>query len=566
MKKFISVVLSVLLIFGSVVIGASAADDGLKVIVASDLHLSQRAYLPFGGNTAADAYAHVPSSGQLTVESNAIITAFFEKAAATDSDFVFLSGDLTNAGTEAEHILMVEKLAAFEAQTGKKIYMINGNHDLQATDIDTYRAMYYQFGYDDALAYDTLSLSYAADINDEYRLIAIDSVNALTGAQGLTDERFAWIQEQCEKAVADGRKIIAMMHHNLLEHFILSKKIHTHGVVNNDVALAELLASSGAKYIFTGHTHDQDITSYTASTGDVIYDVVTNSINGYPCQYREVTFGNDVVFEEKTIEKVDTSLFPEGLSQEAVSLAAENFREYTKKCMWKGLRETFESYLKPATLKSLLKLNEEENKDFVAIFDKISTKLCTAVKYPLYEKDAQTAGESIEALVKANGDTLKASGYKDLIDLVITIYQAHCVGDENYPLYSTELDVLVTALTAVLNYTLADLTAEEYTVALEFICAMLEVDVPSWVMTFASSGMSKMQGVDMLMTGVVMPLMTRFTVDSAPADNNVTLPGYGKTAVESESFMDKVRKFFNEVAEFFRSVFFYFQKIFNAAI
>ena len=566
MKKLLSVLLSVILIFGTVAVSASAAEDELKITVASDLHLSQRAYLPFGGNTAADAYAHVPSSGQLTAESNAIVTAFFEKAAAADSDFVFLPGDLTNAGTEAEHILIVEKLAAFEAQTGKKIYVINGNHDLRAIDIDTFRAMYYQFGYDDALAYDTLSLSYTADINDEYRLIAIDSVNALTGAQGLTDERFAWIQEQCEKAAADGKKIIAMMHHNLLEHFILSKKIHTHGVVNNDVALAELLASSGAKYIFTGHTHDQDITSYTASTGDVIYDVVTNTINGYPCQYREVTFGKDVVFEEKTIEKVDTSLFPEGLSEEAVSLAAENFREYTKKCMWTGLRETFSSYLSPATLKSLLKLNEEENKDFVAIFDKISTKLCTAVKYPLYEKDAQTAGESIEALVKANGDTLAQSNYTDLIDLVIEIYQAHCLGDENYPIYSTEVDVVATALTAVLNYALADLTAEEYTVALEFICAMLEVDVPSWVISFAGSGMSKMQGVDMLMTGIVMPVMTEFTVDKTPADNNVTLPGYGNEEVESESFLDKVKKFFDDMINFFRSVAYWFQKVFGIAM
>ena len=210
--------------------------------------------------------------------------------------------------------------------------------------------------------------------------------------------------------------------------------------------------------------------------------------------------------------------------------------------------------------------NDEENKEFVAIFDKISTKLCDAVKYPLYEKDAQTAGQSIEALVKANGDTLAQSNYTDLIDLVIEIYQAHCLGDENYPIYSTEVDVLATALTAVLNYALADLSADEYMIAITFICSVLEVEVPSWVISFAGSGMSKMQGVDMLMTGIVMPVMTEFTVDKTPADNNVTLPGYGKTAVESESFMDKVRKFFNEVAEFFRSVFFYFQKIFNAAI
>lgn len=566
MKKFLSVLLSVIIIFSTVAVNVSAAEGDLKIIVASDLHLSQMSYVPFTGNTAVDAYAHVPSSGQLTAESNAIITAFFENAAKSDCDYVFLSGDLTNAGTEAEHVLMVEKLAEFEAETGKKVYMINGNHDLQKTDIDTYRTLYYQFGYDDALAYDTLSLSYTADINDEYRLLAIDSVDALRGVADITPERFAWIQEQCEKAVADGKKIIAMMHHNLLEHFILSKKIHTHGVVNNDIALAELLASSGAQYIFTGHTHDQDITSYTASTGDIIYDVVTNSINGYPCQYRHVTFGTDVVFEEKTVAAVDISLFPEGLSQEAVSLAEKDFREYTKKCMWVGLRETFNSYLQPATLKSLLKLNEEENKEFVAVFDKVSTKLCTAVKYPLYEKDVEVSGQSIESLVKTNGDVLAQSSYVDLIDLVITVYQAHCLGDENYPIYSTEVDVLGTALTAVLNYALADLTPDEYMVALTFICSILEVEIPSWLLDFASSGLSYVQGVDMLMSGVVMPVMTEFTVDKTPADNNVALPGYGKTTVESESFMDKIKSFFEEIANFFKSIIYYLRRVFNIAV
>lgn len=562
MKKLTAILLSVIMMFSIIAVAASAAATDLKVTVASDLHLSESSYYPFTGNTANDAYAHVPSSGQLTPESNAVISAFLEDAAASDSDFLFVSGDITNAGIKEEHLIMAEKFAAFEAETGKEVYVIAGNHDLQRTDIDSFKTYYHEFGYENALAVDTLSTSYTADINSEYRLLAIDSNDALTGLANVTPERYDWIVEQCEQAAADGKKVIAMMHHNLLEHFIFGKMIHTTSGVNNYEAMAEMLASYNVQYIFTGHTHNQDIAVYTAANGKSIYDVVTNSLNGYPCQYRQVTFGEDVVFEEKTVTEIDTSLLPAGLSSEAVALAGTNFREYTKTCIWHGLRTTFTSYLKPATLKKLLKLNEEENAEFVAVFDKVSTKLCDALSYPLYEKDASVAGKSIESLAKSNGDTIIASDYTDTIDLAISLYQAHCLGDENYPIYSDEVNILTTSLTAVLNYALADLTAEEYKTALTFICTMLEVDVPSWVITFAGSGLSYVQGVDLLMTGVLMPLITEFTVDDAPADNNVTLPGYGKTAVkEDTSFFAQIKNFFAKILDFFRSIMTYFKNL-----
>lgn len=566
MKRLLSVLLSIMMIFGTVAVCASAAEDNLKVIVASDLHFAAESTRPYTGNTADDAYAHVPSSGQLLYESNAIITAFLAQAATSDADVILMSGDLANSGTEDEHLLFAAKLAEFEAQTGKQIFVIPGNHDVFRSSKELFVTVYAPFGYADAIARDEKSLSYVAELDDEYRVLGIDSTMEKQGNSYMSAETVAWIEAQCKKAEADGKKVVAMMHHNLLEHYIFNDAIHAGALVDGSLGLAEVLAANGVQYIFTGHTHNHDIASYTAANGKVVYDAVTNTLNGYPVLYRYVTFGNDVVFESKTIEKIDTSLLPAGISDETVALADTDFREYTRFCIWKGLRETFESYLRPATLKSLLKLEEDENEEFVAIFDKISGKLCEAVKYPLYAADETESGKSIEALVKANGGTLKASGYKDLIDLVITIYQAHCLGDEKYPIYSTEVDVLGTALTAVLNYVLADLTAEEYTVAIKFICTMLEVEVPSWVMNFASSGMSKMQGVDMLMSGVVMPLMTEFTVDKAPGDNNVTLPGYGKTAIESESLMDKIKGFFEEIANFFKSIIYYLQRIFNIAV
>lgn len=563
MKKILAIFLSVILLFSSVAVTAFAADNDLEVIVASDLHLSINSMGDYTGNTIDDAYAHVSSSGQLIYESNAIITAFLDAAAAGTADVLLLSGDLVNAGTEAEHLLLAAKLSEFEADTGKQVYVIPGNHDLFKTSAESFKAIYSDFGYADAIAVDTNSIAYVVDINDEYRLLGLDSTSEGESVECMSAERVAWIEAQCKQAAADGKKVIAMMHHNLLEHYILNEAIHEGAIVDSSLGLAEVLASNGVQYIFTGHTHSQDIASYTAANGKVIYDVVTNSLNVYPVVYRYITFGTDVVFEAKNVTKIDTNLLPAGLSDEAVSLAASDFKQYAKTCAWTGLRESFSAYLTPSYLKQLIKLDETENADVAAIFDKVSTKLCEALKYPLYKADETESGKSVEALI-ANGDTLNASNYEDLTDLTITLYQAHCVGDENYPIYSDELDILTTALTAVLNYTLADLTADEYATALTYICTMLEADVPSWLISFASSGLSYAQGIDMLMSGVVMPLMTQFTVDDAPADNNVTLPGYGKAAVE-ESFSDKIKSFFDMIAEFFKSIMYYFQKLFGMA-
>lgn len=566
MKKFLSVFLSVILVISSFAVGVSAADDELKVIVASDLHFSATSMVPYTGNTTGNAYAHVPTSGQLLVESNAIITAFLEEAAKSDASVLLFPGDLVNAGTEAEHVVFAAKLAEFEAETGKQIFVIPGNHDVFRSKKTLFEVVYAQFGYADAIARDENSLSYVADLNGEYRILGIDSTDEKQGVECMTAERVAWIEAQCKQAAADGKKVMAMMHHNLLEHYIFNDYIHAGAIVDSSLGLAEVLAANGVQYIFTGHTHNHDIASYTAADGKVVYDVVTNSLNAYPVVYRYITFGENVVFEARNVTEIDTALLPAGLSAEAVALAGSDFTAYAKKCIWTGLGESFSSYLTPSTLKKLLNLDEEENKEFVEIFDKISVKLCEALKYPLYKADETEKGKSVEALVNANGGTLRASNYKNLIDLTITLYQAHCVGDENYPIYSDELDILSTALTAVLNYTLEDLSPEEYTIALQFICTILKVEVPSWIIDFAGSGMSYMQGVDMFVFGVVMPVMTRFTVDPAPGDNNVTLPGYGKTTVESEGFFDMIKSFFAEIMEFFKSIIYYLQKVFNIAV
>lgn len=550
MKKLISVLLCVLMLMSAVSIGVSAADD-MKIIVANDLHLSAKSYVPYTGNTMTNPWAHVASSGQLIRESDAIITAFLDNAAKSDAEYILLPGDLVDTGVEEEHVLMAAKLADFEETTGKSVYVVPGNHDFFKSEMTVFKALYNEFGYSEAVAKADSHASYAVDLGAKFRLIAIDSTLPADSHPDVDAEKLEWIKAQLDAAKADGKFVIAMMHHNLLEHFIFSEKIHSSAIVKNE-ALKDILADGGVKYIFTGHTHDQDIVSYTSANGNTIYDVVTNSINAYPCQYREVTFSNkNVVFAEKRVDKVDTSLIPSGFSQEAMDLAASDFTAYTKKTMWIGLRNTFTSYISAAQLIKLLKLDSEADADMCRIITSLGDKLEEIVQMPFYTADEN--GKSMKDVAAQYGKTLPDSNYTDLVDLAITLYQAHCTGDEYFAADSTEINLLMNAVSTVLCYCLEDVSAEDYKTVLTFALEMTGTKLPDGVINFAGGTLERIEGIDMVASLVLRPLVVQFTTDSTPADNNVTLPGYETSAFMQ--FIQKVKDFFNKIFEFFKMIF-----------
>lgn len=552
MKKALSVILALSLIFSMFTFVSAAENGGLKITVANDLHLNNYYSENVKKNNNTEDFSHVVSNGQLKNESLAVIKAFLEKAGTNDSELVLLPGDLTDTGSEAEHLAFSALLKEFESAYGKEVYVVPGNHDVLKISADKFAAYYNDFGYGEALEKDTLSASYTADLDGEYRLLAIDSCKQAQGAHGLTSERIEWIKAQGEKAKADGKKLIAMMHHNLLEHFILGSTLHKGSVVNKDTNLADVFAQYGIKYTFTGHTHDHDVVSYTAADGTVIYDIVTSALNAYPCPYREVTFGDEVKIETKRIDKIDLSLLPEGISENALKLAESDFTEYTRQVIWTGLTITFNNYTTASGLRSLLKLEDAEMN---AIIDKAGSKLNEAINMPFMKADESEEGKSIEALVEKYSLTIPETDYKNMLDLAITFYQAHCVGDQYIPAYSDEMVLLTRGLAAVISYTLEDVSAEEYAKILTFLTDLLGIDIPVDFLSYAGSSVKRFEGVEIFLTTALIPVITEFSVDKAPADNNVTLPGYAELQENTEvSFLEKIINFFKKIFDAFRTM------------
>lgn len=554
MKKLISLLLTLVLVF-SCVLPVFAAENDIVLTVANDLHLDLEdsfAESVKKNNSLSEEYFHAYSGGQMVYESYAIIKAFLEKAAENESEFVILPGDITNNGLIEEHEYLAGMLREFEKTSGKEVFVIPGNHDLYKTTVAEFESIYAEFGYNTAVANDPDSGCYLADLKNGYMILGIDSCTPKLSPHGMTEKRIDWIEAQLKNAKAQGKKVIAMMHHNLVEHYILGAKIHTGAIVTKDsFRLADVLADNGVKYIFTAHTHNHDVTSYTSGNGNTIYEAVTNSLSQYPCAFRVVTFGEEVNITTDYVRSIDTSLVPEGIHENAAKLMGSNFLLYAKNYTYTGVKAVISSYVKASQLKRILKTDDET---INSVVERAAVKLEEIVSLPIYIKDAAEGEKSVEAMANELKIDFPETAYKTTLDLIVEIYQAQVEGDENYAAYSDEMILFSRILAVAINYAFSDVTADEFIAVLTFVASLLGFDISPDIISAVGNSVDKLRGAELFVTSVALPVLGEFGVDSAPADNNVTLPGYESTK-DAESFLDKIRAFFKKIFDFFHMLF-----------
>ena len=562
MKKIISILVVLSMLCGMFALTSVAADDGITLTVANDIHYN-KAYTTTArkSNNISEDFAHVTVDEKMASEGLAIITAFLEAAGENESDYVIIPGDIADYGLKEEAEFMANMFREFEAKYNKQVYVVPGNHDLSKMAYTEFAEIFAEFGYNEAIAKHDKTASYVVDLKNDYRLIGIDSCIQGTGKHGINAELVNWVSAQCQQAKADGKKVFAMMHHNLLEHFILGSTIHSGGVVGPKVAgFADALAKGGVKYIFTGHTHDSDVAMYTADDGSIIYDVVTPTLLSYTCPYRVVDFGKNVKIETRNIDKIDTSILPAGISETALALAESDFTEYSRVCTWIGLEALFVGMLTGKGLADLLKLKDE---NLEALIIKVGDKLGEVLNMPFEKEDEIEEGKSIESLAEKYDVEIPDSDYKNLIDLAITYYVAHNMGDENIPTYSDEAILLTRGVATALGYALSDVTAEEYAAVMSLLVGLADVNIPVDFFLYAGDAIKRMEGIEIYITLVLVPFIGEFSTDDAPADNFVTLPGYdvaeGEDTAdikgENKTIWEKITDFFEKIFGAVRTIF-----------
>ena len=458
LKKSLSIILSLTLVLCScLVLTASAQNDSdeFGFAVASDTHYVHP--VKQAGTTLADegwVTTFNSESESLTNQSGFIIDEFLKECAENPKcQFVLITGDLATHGRDyvSEHEAVAAKFRKFEKETGKQVYVINGNHDNakdMPVDHKKFTEIYHEFGYDEALSTDEGTCSYSANLNDEYTLVALDTCDERYRVVPNNDiTRMDWAVKQIKAAKKQGKKVIMIMHHNLLEHNPFQKLNEKNYVVNTPYSFAGLLADLGVKLVFSGHTHCNNVKSYTSFLGNTIYDFSMSSLGNFPAEYKYFNVTDSKIsYKTKKINHIDADKLAEvckGFSNEALEMMKNNLQAYTWSMSYREFSEDLRENISPETL------GVEESSALYAKLKPVTDTIKEMSDTPIYGKGG------IQEQAAAYGLEIPDSEYKTLND-AMTLAILRCkIGDKRYNLNSNDFTVLIRLLAFTVRKSIA---------------------------------------------------------------------------------------------------------------
>lgn len=274
-----------------------AGSEDVRVIVATDLH-----YLAPELTDGGPLYHRLIENGdgKVMAYSEELIEAFLQQVIDRKPDALILSGDLTFNGERKSHEELAEKLARVE-QSGISVFVIPGNHDLNnpnaasyfgegyrrvdSTSSQEFRAIYYPYGYEDAIARDSESSSYVVPVSSELRILMVD-VNATYPQGEVPEKTVVWIGDQLARAQRDGCRVIAVSHQNLFDH---SSLISSGFTISNADALYSCYENSPVICNLSGHIHMQHMRKSKLD----MWDIATSALSVSPNQYGMVILSDE---------------------------------------------------------------------------------------------------------------------------------------------------------------------------------------------------------------------------------------------------------------------------------
>lgn len=288
-----------------------------RIAVVSDIHVMAPGLLPSGAESQ-DAWINYYAGQRKMLDKSAAIFDQFVNAMKTASPKILLiTGDLTKDGEQVSHDYVKTKLAELEDE-GIQCYVIPGNHDFgeegnhtqfiadgttanaEVLSASNFATSYANYGYSEGTPDPNGSLSYVAEPVSGLVLLAIDSHSGSIGANTLT-----WICSKASQARANGKQVIAMMHHPLFPHITGADLFIDTYTVGSYETVRNKLINAGVNVILTGHFHTSDIAKdWNDDANKAIYDINTGSLISYPCDYRMLTLSAD----KTTLDVATTSL------------------------------------------------------------------------------------------------------------------------------------------------------------------------------------------------------------------------------------------------------------------
>ena len=529
-------------------LAASEEDRAVRFAVAADVHLRlPDAELPVH-YPESELYYSCWGSGNQTHESAGLLRQMLARAKENGAQFVLLCGDLTHYGNETQHRYFASLLKAFEEESGIPVYVVPGNHDYYESTPAEFREYYNDFGYGEALAADDLTASYTADLPGGYRLIAVDSNDPGKDGDGLDERLFTWIGAQAQAAEADGKTPIAMMHHPLLEPIPYASVLMKDFIVRDHEAVAERFTRWGFSYVFTGHEHGNNITSFTGSDGRVIYDVLTTALNSYPTEFRmiDLTRENMTITMER-LESLDPAYMPPGYNEAQRAAILEDYTAYSLGFFKFSVAKKIERVIAPEFIKDALGQDSGALADAV---DVVMPLVAEALNMPFYAEE----GESVASLAQASGAVLPPSDYQSLMDLITSIVAVVYRGGEDIPTTKApEGRIFLVALNTLLKYVLAKSENKVTTENLNRIFGALgfglldRTDLYRWNRAYIPGAKYSYAAAE----SVLSPFLNKFLSDDNVPDRDAVLTPSAKTQDAPSgfaAFLAELKAFFVRIA------------------
>ncbi len=302
----------------------------MKLYVMTDIHLYSKR------NWKADPYKWEKTATQLQLrESEEIIREAFDLILKDpDTNTVLITGDLTDNGEITSHEDILAILKEY-TEKGLNIFLTTATHDYREINQTKFsKADQYQgfsYGYDEnyeykrfiptarrsdlapwyapygmkkALSVETESMSYTYDFDEKFRLLAINDdfmSDTKTAQRGLNKELIDWILNETKKAKDEGKTLVTCMHHPLITPSPIYKVIGGRDIIYDSLNVANLFADNGINVILTGHSHVHDIGYHKSENGNLVYDISTGSLIGYPPVMRKIEYRDDGLVDVKTI-------------------------------------------------------------------------------------------------------------------------------------------------------------------------------------------------------------------------------------------------------------------------
>lgn len=277
----------------------------VRMMVISDPHVYSTAL--FDSSSVFNTYKE--SEPKIIEHSQELFDSALVRIRAAHPDILLIPGDLTKDGERASHEYVAAQLNSL-VDDGIKVIVVPGNHDIDNPSAYSYLAeqktavanismagfdsLYTRCGFADAVLRQPNDLGYMIYPADSLAIICLNSTqdNAVSrhSAGGLTEATLQWAEQAAAQARADGRYIMAMMHHQIVEHFDREAMVGPTYLANQEEGYPRLdsvqmrLVNAGITLMLTGHFHIHSIQHDTIS-GE-LYDVSTGALCAYASPIR----------------------------------------------------------------------------------------------------------------------------------------------------------------------------------------------------------------------------------------------------------------------------------------